>query len=55
MVGYKHDKECPVYYVQCMRGYEYEEWRLFQNLTRVVQHSLLEKAEGKEVEAENPF
>jgi len=40
---------------QCERGYEYEEWRLFQNLTRVVQHSLLEKAEGKVVACCNAF
>ena len=48
-----YNEECPEYSVQCTRGYEYEEWRLFQNLTRVVQHSLMEKAEGKEVKAQN--
>ena len=31
------------------QGLEYEEWRLFQNLTRVAKHQLLDKAEDKEV------
>ena len=31
------------------QGLEYEEWRLFQNLTRVARHQLLDKAEEKEV------
>ena len=50
MRGYTYEAYLPISnLIQCERGYEYEEWRLFQNLTRVVQHTLLEKAEGKEV------
>ena len=47
-----YDGECTEYSVQGARGYEYQEWRLFQNLMRVAQLSLLENAEGKEVEAQ---
>ena len=37
------------------QGLEYEEWRLFQNLTRVAKHQLLDKAEHKEVTYSSAF
>ena len=37
------------------QGLEYEEWRLFQNLTRVAKHQLLDKAEDKEVRQDGDY